>query len=69
VRKKVYRMGLVIFKGDTKIGVYNFPDVKRPRLCVEKGNSVTAYATFRNEECAEMFMNELIDMFGLKKEP
>jgi hypothetical protein len=62
-------MGLVIFKGDTKIGVYNFPDVKRPRLCVEKGNNVTAYATFRNEECAEMFMNELIDMFGLKKEP
>ena len=62
-------MGLVIFKGDTKIGVYNLPDVKRPRLCVEKGNSVTAYATFRNEECAEMFMNELIDMFGLKKEP
>lgn len=45
-------MGLVIFKGDTKIGVYNFPNVKRPRLCVEKGNSVTAYATFRNEECA-----------------
>ena len=62
-------MDLVIFKGDTKIGVYNFPDVKRPRLCVEKGNSVTAYATFRNEECAEMFMNELIAMFGLKKEP
>lgn len=62
-------MGLVIFKGDTKIGVYNFPNVKRPRLCVEKGNSVTAYATFRNEECVEMFMNELIDMFGLKKEP
>lgn len=62
-------MGLVIFKGDTKIGVYNFPNVKRPRLCVEKGNSVTAYATFRNEECAKMFMNELIDMFGLKKEP
>lgn len=62
-------MGLVIFKGDTKIGVYNFPNVKRSRLCVEKGNSVTAYATFRNEECAEMFMNELIDMFGLKKEP
>lgn len=62
-------MSLVIFKGDTKIGVYNFPNVKRPRLCVEKGNSVTAYATFRNEECEEMFMNELIDMFGLKKEP
>ena len=62
-------MGLVIYKGDTKIGVYTFPDVKRPRLYVEKGNTVTAYATFRNEECAEMFMNELIDMFGLKKEP
>ena len=61
-------MGLVIYKGDTKIGVYNFPNMKRPRLCVEKGNSVTAYVTFRNEECAEMFMNELIDMFGLKKE-
>lgn len=61
-------MGLVIYKGDTKIGVYTFPDVKRPRFCVEKGNTVTAYATFRNEECAEMFMNELIDMFGLKKE-
>lgn len=61
-------MGLVICKGDIKIGVYTFPDVKRPRLCVEKGNAVTAYATFRNEECAEMFMYELIDMFGLKKE-
>lgn len=47
-------MGLVICKGDTKIGVYAFPDVKRPRLCVEKGNAVTAYATFRNEGCAEM---------------
>ncbi len=61
-------MGLVISNGKVKIGVYTFPDVKRPRLCVEKGNSVTAYATFRNEECAEMFMNELIDMFDLKKE-
>jgi hypothetical protein len=61
-------MGMVIVKGDTKIGVYHFPDVKRPRLCVEKGNSVTAYATFRNEESANLFMDELIDMFGLKKE-
>lgn len=61
-------MGLVIFKGDTKIGVYNLPNVKRPRLCVEKGNSIISCATFRNDECAEWFMNELIDMFGLKKE-
>lgn len=43
-------MGLVISNGKVKIGVYTFPDVKRPRLCVEKGNSVTAYATFRNAD-------------------
>ena len=61
--------GLTIYKPCTiKRVTPTFPDAKRPRLCVEKGNSVTAYATFRNEECAEMFMNELIDMFGLKKE-
>lgn len=62
-------MGLVISNGKVKIGVYTFPDVKRPRLCVEKGNSIISCATFRNDECAELFMNELIDMFGLKKEP
>lgn len=61
-------MGLVISNGKVKIGVYTFPDVKRPRLCVEKGNSIISCATFRNDECAELFMNELIDMFGLKKE-
>lgn len=61
-------MGLVISNGKVKIGVYTFPDVKRPRLCVEKGNSIISCATFRNDECAELFMNELIDMFNLKKE-
>lgn len=61
-------MGLVIFKGDTKIGVYNFPNVKRPRLCVEKGNSVTAYATFRNEECAEMYGDNVIEKHGINRD-
>lgn len=61
-------MSIVIVKGDTKIGVYNFPDLKRPRLCVEKGNCVTAYATFRDAECAELFMEELCKMFNIREE-
>ena len=46
-------------KNDTKIGVYEFTDKKKPRLCVVKGNEIVSYAFFNSMEVAEEFMREL----------
>lgn len=43
----------------TRIGVWRFPDRKRPCLCIEKGNEVTIYGTFTSENAARLFMKEL----------
>lgn len=45
-------------KSDTKIGVYEFVDRKKPRLCVVKGNEVVSYAVFNNMDGAKEFMRE-----------
>lgn len=45
-------------KSDTKIGVYEFVDRKKPRLCVVKGNEIVSYAVFNNMEGAKEFMRE-----------
>ena len=45
-------------KSDTKIGVYEFVDRKKPRLCVVKGNEIVSYAYFNSMEGAKEFMRE-----------
>ena len=51
-------------KNDTKIGVYEFVDKKKPRLCIVKGNEIISYAVFNSKETAEDFMRELGKFLG-----
>ena len=57
----------------TRIALRHFPDRKKPCLVVEQGNCGTVLATFRNEDCARVWMDiiggDLVtdydeDMFG-----
>lgn len=57
-------MPKVLTNGKTSIGAYQFPDRKRPSLCVEKGNKIMVYGSFHNIEQANEFMNELGDLLG-----
>ncbi|MCM1224087.1 MAG: hypothetical protein NC548_57510 [Lachnospiraceae bacterium] len=59
-------MSLQITDGKTKIGAYTFPDRKRPCLCVQHGNEVTVYGTFKSAKSAERFMKELAALVGAK---
>lgn len=53
---------------DITISAEKFPDRKRPAICITKGNFVTIYGCFQNEERAEEFMNELAKLVGAEKE-
>ena len=54
-------------KNDVSIGVYKFPDRKKPCLCIRKGNEITVYGTFTNDELAEDFMDEVAEFFGITR--
>lgn len=56
------------FKNGTCIGTFNFPDRKKPCLGVMKGNELAKYATFNNDEAAELFMNILVECLGIGKD-
>ena len=50
--------------GSVCIGVYTFPDKKKPRLCIRKGSSIVQYGIFNNADAADAFMNELAQFVG-----
>lgn len=54
-----------ITNGKISIGVQNFPDIrKKPCICVMEENVCTVLGTFKNEECAEFFMEKLARLIG-----
>lgn len=55
------------FNTDIRIGVYQFADKKKPRLCIVKGNEIVSYAIFNNMESAEEFMDEVAEFFGVTR--
>ena len=59
-------MARVLTNGKISIGAYQFPDRKRPSLCIEEGNEIKVYGTFHNAEQAMEFMNELGKLCGAK---
>lgn len=61
-------MPRVLTNGEVKIGAYKFPDRKKPCICVEKGNAIYTYGTFKDEKLADMFMTELGNLVGAKME-
>ena len=56
------------YDGKTSVGAFKFPDRKKPCLCVRKGNEITVYGTFTNDEVAYDFMTELAKFLGAKIE-
>ena len=59
---------IVLSKGDTSIGAATYHDRKRPAIIVQHGNGATVYGYFTNAACAKLFMNELAELVGAKKE-
>lgn len=59
---------IVLSKDETSIGAVEYPDRKRPAIIVRHGNSDSVYGYFRDIETAELFMNELAELVGAKKE-
>lgn len=56
------------FKNGTCIGIFNFPYRKKPCLGVMKGNELVKYASFNNDESADLFMSILIECLGIGKD-
>lgn len=52
---------------ETVIGVSTMPYRKKLCLVVEKGNTLTKYATFNNEEAAYEFMDIFADFIGAER--
>lgn len=54
-----------ISNGTISIGIQNFPDIrKKPCICIMEGNACTVLGTFRNEECAKLFIKKLARLTG-----
>ena len=49
-----------------KIGAYNFPNRKKPCLCIEEGNRIVVYGYFNSSEDAEEFMKKFSELVGIK---
>lgn len=49
-----------------KIGAYNFPNRKKPCLCIEEGNRIVVYGHFNSSEYAEEFMKKFSELVGAK---
>lgn len=49
-----------------KIGAYNFPNRKKPCLCIEEGNRIVVYGHFNSSEYAEEFMEKLGELVCAK---
>ena len=59
-------MGNVLTNRKIKIGAYNFPNRKKPCLCIEEGNRIVVYGYFNSSECAEEFMKKFSELVGVK---
>lgn len=59
---------IVLSKGDVRIGAAEYPDRKRPAIIVQHGNSASVYGYFKDLNCARLFMAELAELIGAKKE-
>ncbi len=59
-------MANVLTNRKIKIGSYNFPNRKKPCLCIEEGNRIVVYGYFNSSEDAEEFMKKFGELVGVK---
>ena len=58
---------LLTNNSDVSIGAFQFPDRKKPCLCVQKGNQCVVYGSFIDSDRANEFMDELALFLGIKE--
>ena len=52
---------------DIRVGAFQFPDRKKPCLCVKKGSQCVVYGHFIDSDGADEFMDELALFLGIKE--
>ena len=58
---------LALRKGNVEIGSMKIKDRKKPCLYITDGHSYEVFGTFRDEDCAERFMDKLSEFVGAKR--
>ena len=57
---------LALRKGNVEIGALKLRDRKNRCLYITDGHSYEVFGTFRDEDCAERFMDKLAEFVGAK---
>lgn len=57
---------LALRKGNVEIGALKFRDRKKRCLYIADGTSYEVFGTFRDEDCAERFMDKLAEFVGAR---
>ena len=53
---------------DISIGAQKFPDRRKPSIIIRKGAMCNEYGFFKNEVVADLFVEELGKLIGVKTE-
>lgn len=61
-------MAKVLTDGETSIGAYIFPDIKKPCLCIEKDAEIVVYGRFNSINSADKFMSKLAEFLKVQEE-
>ena len=61
-------MAMLLKKGDILIGMMHLPGRTKPCLVIQKGNAITKYASFNNEQASEEFMFALADFVDAERD-
>lgn len=58
----------LIFQNGVEVGAMNFPDRKKPMLCIKNGERICVYGLFKSEAHARDFMHLLAQLVAAKDE-
>lgn len=59
---------VLVFKSGVEVGAMNFPDRKKPMLCIKNGERICGYGSFKSEAHARDFMHLLAQLVQAKDE-
>ena len=58
---------VLVFKNGVEVGAMNFPDRKKPMLCIKNGERICGYGSFTSESHARDFMHLLAQLVQAKE--
>lgn len=62
------RYYVLVFKNGVEVCAMNFPDRKKPMLCIRNGERICGYGSFTSESHARDFMHLLAQLVQAKDE-